>query len=119
MDNKKLSNINTDIIFYLLLVIASSISLYLTNEKKKNILNNEHDENLNLHHLYKVNRTLVVIINLYFLITIYSAYEETKKSYHTEKEIEEATLALYGIIFFLIGSLINLSLSDNYFIIDE
>ena len=71
----KLEKINTDILFYFLLVISSGISFYIINEKKRDILDRSNNSKDVLNKMYIFNRRLIVFVNIYFLINVYNSYK--------------------------------------------
>ena len=68
----KLEKINTDILFYFLLVISSGISFYIINEKKRDILDRSNNSKDVLNKMYIFNRRLIVFVNIYFLINVFT-----------------------------------------------
>ena len=71
----KLEKINTDILFYFLLVISSGICFYIINEKKRDILDRSNNSKDVLNKMYIFNRRLIVFVNIYFLINVYNSYK--------------------------------------------
>ncbi len=120
MDNNDdvVKEINTDIIFYFLLIVSSGISFYIINEKKKSALGIKHQTNEMLNNLYIFNRRLVVFVNIYFLINVYISYEEAINNVDIpEEELLQTKLLFWGVVFGFIGSLFYLPITNSNFII--
>lgn len=75
--NEELRKINIDIVVFFLLVVSTGISFYLVNEKKKRLLHkkclSENEEN----NIYHINRTVILIIAIYFVINSYNSFKES------------------------------------------
>lgn len=116
--DNELERINTDILFYFLLLISSGISFYIINEKKNGILKKNNDNSNNLNRTYIFNRRLIVFINIYFLINVYNSYKEaTSRNDISEDELYQTKLLFWGVVFGFIGSLFYLPITNSNFII--
>ena len=114
----KLEKINTDILFYLLLVISSGISFYIINEKKRDILDRSNNSKDVLNKMYIFNRRLIVFVNIYFLINVYNSYKEAiNRDNISESELYQTKLLFWGVVFGFIGSLFYLPITNSNFII--
>lgn len=114
----KLEKINTDILFYFLLVISSGISFYIINEKKRDILDRSNNSKDVLNKMYIFNRRLVVFVNIYFLINVYNSYKEAiNRDNISESELYQTKLLFWGVVFGFIGSLFYLPITNSNFII--
>lgn len=114
----KLEKINTDILFYFLLVISSGISFYIINEKKRDILDRSNNSNDVLNKMYIFNRRLIVFVNIYFLINVYNSYKEAiNRDNISESELYQTKLLFWGVVFGFIGSLFYLPITNSNFII--
>lgn len=114
----KLEKINTDILFYFLLVISSGISFYIINEKKKDILDRSNNSKDVLNKMYIFNRRLIVFVNIYFLINVYNSYKEAiNRDNISESELYQTKLLFWGVVFGFIGSLFYLPITNSNFII--
>lgn len=78
--NSELKQINTDIIFFFLLVICSIVSFSLILEKKRTILKTNKYSEKNQNDMYHFNRLIILIIAIYFVINSYTALENMKKN---------------------------------------
>lgn len=114
----KLEKINTDILFYFLLVISSGISFYIINEKKRDILDRSNNSKDVLNKMYIFNRRLIVFVNIYFLINVYNSYKEAiNRNNISESELYQTKLLFWGVVFGFIGSLFYLPITNSNFII--
>lgn len=114
----KLEKINTDILFYFLLVISSGISFYIINEKKRDILDRSNNSKDVLNKMYIFNRRLIVFVNIYFLINVYNSYKEAiNRDNISESELYQTNLLFWGVVFGFIGSLFYLPITNSNFII--
>lgn len=114
----ELEKINTDILFYFLLVISSGISFYIINEKKKDILDRSNNSKDVLNKMYIFNRRLIVFVNIYFLINVYNSYKEAiNRDNISESELYQTKLLFWGVVFGFIGSLFYLPITNSNFII--
>lgn len=114
----KLEKINTDILFYFLLVISSGISFYIINEKKRDILDRSNNLKDVLNKMYIFNRRLIVFVNIYFLINVYNSYKEAiNRDNISESELYQTKLLFWGVVFGFIGSLFYLPITNSNFII--
>ncbi len=114
----KLEKINTDILFYFLLVISSGISFYIINEKKRDILDRSNNSKDVLNRMYIFNRRLIVFVNIYFLINVYNSYKEAiNRDNISESELYQTKLLFWGVVFGFIGSLFYLPITNSNFII--
>ena len=114
----KLEKINTDILFYFLLVISSGISFYIINEKKRDILDRSNNSKDVLNKMYIFNRRLIVFVNIYFLINVYNSYKEAiNRDNISESELYQTKLLFWGVVFGFIGSLFYLPITNSNFII--
>ena len=114
----KLEKINTDILFYFLLVISSGISFYIINEKKRDILDRSNNSKDVLNKMYIFNRRLIVFVNIYFLINVYNSYKEAiNRDNISESELYQTKLLVWGVVFGFIGSLFYLPITNSNFII--
>lgn len=114
----ELEKINTDILFYFLLVISSGISFYIINEKKRDILDRSNNSKDVLNKMYIFNRRLIVFVNIYFLINVYNSYKEAiNRDNISESELYQAKLLFWGVVFGFIGSLFYLPITNSNFII--
>ena len=114
----KLEKINTDILFYFLLVISSGISFYIINEKKRDILDRINNSKDVLNKMYIFNRRLIVFVNIYFLINVYNSYKEAiNRDNISESELYQTKLLFWGVVFGFIGSLFYLPITNSNFII--
>lgn len=116
--DEKLEKINTDILFYFLLVISSGISFYIINEKKMDILDRSNNSKDVLNKMYIFNRRLIVFVNIYFLINVYNSYKEAiNRDDISESELYQTKLLFWGVVFGFIGSLFYLPITNSNFII--
>lgn len=114
----ELEKINTDILFYFLLVISSGISFYIINEKKRDILDRSNNSKDVLNKMYIFNRRLIVFVNIYFLINVYNSYKEAiNRDNISESELYQTKLLFWGVLFGFIGSLFYLPITNSNFII--
>ena len=114
----KLEKINTDILFYFLLVISSGISFYIINEKKRDILDRSNNSKDVLNKMYIFNRRLIVFVNIYFLINVYNSYKEAiNRDNISESELYQTKLLFWEVVFGFIGSLFYLPITNSNFII--
>ena len=114
----ELEKINTDILFYFLLVISSGISFYIINEKKRDILDRCNNSKDVLNKMYIFNRRLIVFVNIYFLINVYNSYKEAiNRDNISESELYQTKLLFWGVVFGFIGSLFYLPITNSNFII--
>ncbi len=114
----KLEKINTDILFYFLLVISSGISFYIINKKKRDILDRSNNSKDVLNKMYIFNRRLIVFVNIYFLINVYNSYKEAiNRDNISESELYQTKLLFWGVVFGFIGSLFYLPITNSNFII--
>ncbi len=114
----ELEKINTDILFYFLLVISSGISFYIINEKKRDILDRSNNSKDVLNRMYIFNRRLIVFVNIYFLINVYNSYKEAiNRDNISESELYQTKLLFWGVVFGFIGSLFYLPITNSNFII--
>lgn len=114
----KLEKINTDILFYFLLVISSGISFYIINEKKRDILDRSNNSKDVLNKMYIFNRRMIVFVNIYFLINVYNSYKEAiNRDNISESELYQTKLLFWGVVFGFIGSLFYLPITNSNFII--
>ena len=114
----ELEKINTDILFYFLLVISSGISFYIINEKKRDILDRSNNSKDVLNKMYIFNRRLIVFVNIYFLINVYNSYKEAiNRDNISENELYQTKLLFWGVVFGFIGSLFYLPITNSNFII--
>lgn len=114
----ELERINTDILFYFLLVISSGISFYIINEKKRDILDRSNNSKDVLNKMYIFNRRLIVFVNIYFLINVYNSYKEAiNRDNISESELYQTKLLFWGVVFGFIGSLFYLPITNSNFII--
>lgn len=114
----KLEKINTDILFYFLLVISSGISFYIINEKKRDILDKSNNSKNVLNKMYIFNRRLIVFVNIYFLINVYNSYKEAiNRDDISESELYQTKFLFLGVVFGFIGSLFYLPITNSNFII--
>lgn len=114
----KLEKINTDILFYFLLVISSGISFYIINEKKRDILDRSNNSKDVLNKMYIFNRRLIVFVNIYFLINVYNSYKEAiNRDNISESELYQTKLLFWGVVFGFIGSLFYIPITNSNFII--
>lgn len=114
----ELEKINTDILFYFLLVISSGISFYIINEKKRDILDRSNNSKDVLNKIYIFNRRLIVFVNIYFLINVYNSYKEAiNRDNISESELYQTKLLFWGVVFGFIGSLFYLPITNSNFII--
>ncbi len=117
-NERELERINTDILFYFLLLISSGISFYIINEKKKGILERERMAGESLNEMYIFNRRLIVFINIYFLINVYNSYKEAiNRDDISESDLYQTRLLFWGVVFGFIGSLFYLPITNSNFII--
>ena len=92
----ELEKINTDILFYFLLVISSGISFYIINEKKRDILDRSNNSKDVLNKMYIFNRRLIVFVNIYFLINVYNSYKEAiNRDNISESELYQTKLLFW------------------------
>lgn len=114
----EVEKINTDILFYFLLVISSGISFYIINEKKRDILDRSNNSKDVLNKMYIFNRRLIVFVNIYFLINVYNSYKEAiNRDNISESELYQTKLLFWGVVFGFIGSLFYLPITNSNFII--
>ncbi len=114
----EVEKINTDILFYFLLVISSGISFYIINEKKRDILDRSNNSKDVLNKMYIFNRRLIVFVNIYFLINVYNSYKEAiNRDDISESELYQTKLLFWGVVFGFIGSLFYLPITNSNFII--
>lgn len=114
----ELEKINTDILFYFLLVISSGISFYIINEKKRDILDRSNNSKDVLNKMYIFNRRLIVFVNIYFIINVYNSYKEAiNRDNISESELYQTKLLFWGVVFGFIGSLFYLPITNSNFII--
>ena len=73
MDDDKLKEINTDIVFFFFLVITALISLLIIIEKKKTIYGINKLSKNELNKLFRFNRYFIILIDIYFVINAYNA----------------------------------------------
>ncbi len=117
-NERELERINTDILFYFLLLISSGISFYIINEKKKGILEREMMSGESLNEMYIFNRRLIVFVNIYFLINVYNSYKEAiNRDDISESDLYQTRLLFWGVVFGFIGSLFYLPITNSNFII--
>lgn len=117
-NERELERINTDILFYFLLLISSGISFYIINEKRKGILERERMSGESLNEMYIFNRRLVVFVNIYFLINVYNSYKEAiNRDDISESDLYQTKLLFWGVVFGFIGSLFYLPITNSNFII--
>ncbi len=112
---KILDQINLDIIFIFLEVIAAMVSFYLINEKKKSALKKKSISKEEADRIYKYNRRLNVIICLYFFLNAYYSYK-TEEDITNQKQNE---LLLVATFLMLIASLLYLPLGNSNIIIEN
>ena len=112
---KLLKQVNTDIIFFFLLLVTAGINFYVINEKKKNILGVDCIDNNTANKLYYYNRRLTVIIAIYFLLNAYRNYITDENP----DNINQDKFQLLATTFNLIGSLFYLPLGNSNVIIEE
>ena len=101
---KLLKQVNLDIIFFFLAIVAAIVSFYIINEKKKSILNIDCISNEKANEIYWYNRVLKLIIAIYFFLNAYYSYKEAEDlaSKKQEQLLVSATfLALLSAILYL------------------
>lgn len=113
--DKLLKQVNIDIIFFFLAVVAALVSFYIINEKKKSILNINSISNKEANDLYLYNRILKFIIALYFFINAYYSYKESEDLASQNQE----KLLVLATFFLLIGSILYLPLGNSNLIIEN
>ena len=113
--DKLLKQVDIDTLFFFLTLIASLISLYLINEKKKSILNIDCITNEKANEIYKYNRILKFIIAGYFFLNAYYSNKNTK-DIENKKQTE---LLVIATLFLLIGSALYLPLGNSNLIIEN
>jgi len=118
--NKLLNQVNTDIIFFSLSLIAGIISLYIINEKKKSILKKKCISNSNANKIYKANRFLLFLISFYFLSNSYYYYKKIQNDKDiTEEDYNQAKFLFIANIFSFISAIIYLPLGNSNLIIEN
>lgn len=113
--NKLLKQVNIDTLFFFLTVVASLISLYLINEKKKSILKIDCITNEKANEIYKYNRILKFIIAGYFFL---NAYYSNKTNENLDNK-QQTELLVIATLFLLIGSALYLPLGNSNLIIEN
>ena len=110
---EKLKQINIDIIFFFLLIVVSIISFYIIIEKKKTIYNINNLNKKQLNKLFKFNRYLIILIDLYFVINAYKSlinYINNKEDIET---IKEQLILLISNTILLLGSILYIPLTNS------
>ena len=110
---EKLKQINIDIIFFFLLIIVSIISFYIIIEKKKTIYNINNLNKKQLNKLFKFNRYLIILIDLYFVINAYKSlinYINNKEDIET---IKEQLILLISNTILLLGAILYIPLTNS------
>lgn len=115
MNNNDLNQINKDIFFLFLSLVAASTSFYLINEKKKSILHIKCISNNTANKIYYYNRRLSFIIAIYFFINAYSSYQKIEDE-ENKKQLELLVVATF---FTLMGSFFYLPLGNSNLIIEN
>ena len=113
MDEDKLNEINRDIIFFFFLVITSLVSFYIINEKKKMLFNINNLNKEELNKLFRFNRYFIIFIDIYFVINAYNALIEFINNNEDEDTIKEQFILLMANVFFLIGALLYIPLTNS------
>ena len=117
---QELKQVNMDIIFFFLTLIAAFISFYLINEKKKSIFNKQTISNKQANNIYKFNRHLLFFIECYFLINSYYYYKKLKnQQFKNEEDYNQAKLLFLANIFSFISVIIYLPLGNSNLIIEN
>ncbi len=114
-DNKELKQVNTDIIFFFLVLVQSLISFYIINEKKKSILNIPCMSEETTNKIYYYNRRLNLIISIYFFINAYNSY----KNIQEEENKEGAKLFVAATLLSLIAAILYLPIGNSNVTIDN
>ena len=110
---EKLKQINIDIIFFFLLIVVSIISFYIIIEKKKTIYNINNLNKKQLNKLFKFNRYLIILIDLYFVINAYKSlinYINNKEDIET---IKEQLILLISNTILLLGAILYIPLTNS------
>ena len=113
MDDDKLKEINADIVFFFFLVITALISLLIIIEKKKTIYGINKLSKNELNKLFRFNRYFIILIDIYFVINAYNALINFINNNEDEETIKEQTILLLANIFFLIGALLYIPLTNS------
>lgn len=113
MDKNKLNEINRDAVFFFFLVITSLISLYIIIEKKKILFNINNFNKNELNKLFRFNRYFIIFIDIYFVINAYNALIEFINNNEDEETIKEQFILLVANVFFLIGALLYIPLTNS------
>ena len=113
MDEDKLNEINRDIIFFFFLVITSLVSFYIINEKKKMLFNINNLNKEELNKLFRFNRYFIIFIDIYFVINAYNTLIEFINNNEDEDTIKEQFILLMTNVFFLIGALLYIPLTNS------
>ena len=113
MDKNKLNEINRDTVFFFFLVITSLISLYIIIEKKKTLFNINNLNKNELNKLFRFNRYFIIFIDIYFVINAYNALIEFINNNEDEETIKEQFILLVANVFFLIGALLYIPLTNS------
>lgn len=113
MDKNKLNEINRDTVFFFFLVITSLISLYIIIEKKKTLFNINKLNKNELNKLFRFNRYFIIFIDIYFVINSYNALIEFINNNEDEETIKEQFILLVANVFFLIGALLYIPLTNS------
>lgn len=113
MDEDKLNDINKDIVFFFFLVITSLVSFYIINEKKKMLFNINNLNKEELNKLFRFNRYFIIFIDIYFVINAYNTLIEFINNNEDEDTIKEQFILLMANVFFLIGALLYIPLTNS------
>jgi len=115
--DENLKDINTDIIFFFLLLISAFISFYIIIDKKKNYLNLDSLDSNDVNLLFRSNRILLIFIDIYFTI---DAYDSLKRlmidENRNDERIREQSILLVSNILVLISALLYIPLLNSDFI---
>ena len=117
---EELKQVNVDIIFFFLTIIASFISFYLIIEKKKSIFNENTITNDNANKVYRFNRYFLFFIEFYFLANSYYYYKKLENQENVSpEEWKQAKLLFIANIFAFISALLYLPLGNSNLIIEN
>ena len=110
---EKLKQINIDIIFFFLLIVVSIISFYIIIEKKKTIYNINNLNKKQLNKLFKFNRYLIILIDLYFVINAYKSLINYINNEEDIETIKEQLILLISNTILLLGSILYIPLTNS------
>ncbi len=103
-EDTDLKQVNTDIVFFFILVVCSIVSFSLIIERKKTIYHTSRLTEQEQYYIYKVNRFIIMIVAIYFVINAYTSLQEMKEKKEDERQIKKQENILLATIAFFVSA---------------